>query len=105
MSEEEKEAIKFIQGEIKDLLNDIEYYKDYQNIIEKEEVHLKQTLLNLINKQQKVIDLMADVLNDFDYDKQCEECHTDICSASVDGTEYAKCIKEHFYKKVEKENE
>ena len=41
---------------------------------------------------------MAEVLNDFDYDKQCENCRTDICSASVDGTEYTHCIKEYFMK-------
>lgn len=57
--------------------------------------------LNYIDKLEKVVDLMADVLNDFDYDKQCEECHTDICSASADGTEYTRCIKEYFYKKTE----
>lgn len=53
MSEEEKEAIRYIQDEIKDLLKTIEYYKDMENILEKEEVHLKQTILNLIDKLQK----------------------------------------------------
>lgn len=51
-----------------------------------------------INKLKNVIDRMAEVLNDFDYDKQCENCMTDICSASVDGTEYTQCIKEFFMK-------
>ena len=51
-----------------------------------------------INKLNNVIDRMAEVLNDFDYDKQCESCRTDICSASVDGTEYTQCIKEYFMK-------
>ena len=38
---------------------------------------------------------------DFDYDKQCENCQTDICSASVDSTEYTKCIKEYLHRELE----
>lgn len=61
-----------------------------------------EKILKLIDKQTKVIDEMSEVLNDFDYDKQCESCRTDICSASVDGTGYTKCIKQYFIRKVEK---
>ena len=50
--------------------------------------------------KDKMIVLMAEVLNDFDYDKQCESCPADICSASVDGTGYTKCIIEYFEKKA-----
>lgn len=56
-----------------------------------------------LQKKDKIINEMAEVLNDFDYDKQCEICHTDICSASVDGTEYMKCIIEYFTNKVEED--
>ena len=97
--------------------------EEEKNAIEKSELSLKivkdskikgrvfydvsdlEVLLNLIQKQDteinklnNVIDRMAEVLNDFDYDKQCENCRTDICSASVDGTEYTHCIKEYFMK-------
>ena len=94
MNEQEKQAIKNAERilEKTTFLSDIGH-KDLE------------ILVDLINKQDKVISLMADVLNDFDYDKQCEECHTDICSASVDGTEYTRCIKEYYYKKAGGENE
>lgn len=68
-SEEEKEAIRYIQGEIKDLLNIIECFKEYQNILEKEEVHLKQTILNLIDKLQKE---NTELKEELDYYKQKE---------------------------------
>ena len=60
-------------------------------------------VLSELDKKDKIINEMAEVLNDFDYDKQCEICHTDICSASVDGTEYMKCIIEYFTNKVEED--
>ena len=97
LSEEEKKAIK-----------DLKEYLDWEELQGFSKLprdkHL-ETILNLIQKQDteinklnNVIDRMAEVLNDFDYDKQCESCRTDICSASVDGTEYTHCIREYFMK-------
>jgi len=71
--------------------------------IEKEHKEENGRLREEIDKKDKIINEMAEVLNDFDYDKQCEICHTDICSASVDGTEYMKCIIEYFTNKVEED--
>ncbi len=51
-----------------------------------------------INKLNNVIDRMAEVLSDFDYDKQCEDCRCDYCNAVEDTDEYMKCIKEYFMK-------
>lgn len=97
------------QAEIEDKNILIKYYeKLISNGFASQEItklnnKLIQTARAEIEKKDKIIDEMAEVLNDFDYDKQCESCHTDICSASVDGTEYTKCIIEYFTKKVERE--
>lgn len=91
--------------EINEHLGDIYTYKDLQDVENAEKERERMLLRGAIKKQdteinklKNVIDRMAEVLNDFDYDKQCESCRTDICSASVDGTEYTKCIKEYFMK-------
>lgn len=68
-------------------------FKELIHRIEKREYEL--------DKKDKIINEMAEVLNDFDYDKQCEICYPNICSASVDGTGYIKCIIEYFTNKVE----
>lgn len=93
MTEEEKKAIELLKQEPDYSLS--YYYRENAidivlKLLEKQESE--------INKLNNVIDKMAEILNNFDYDKQCESCRTDICSASVDGTEYIKCIKEYFMK-------
>lgn len=112
------EGCKFIdvaQSDLRIFLNlverqekDIENWKKYCNEQDEDIIAKNNKICDLefkvdkqdteINKLNNVIDRMAEVLNDFDYDKQCENCRTDICSASVDGTEYTHCIKEYFMK-------
>ena len=71
MTEEEKKAIEYL----KNCLND-EY--DFKNATRKKDKECYEIILNLIQKQDteinklnNVIDRMAEVLNDFDYDTQC----------------------------------
>lgn len=65
MTEEEKEGIKLIQGDIEDLLNDIENHKDYQNILEKEQIKLRKAVLNLIEKLQKENQELKEEIREF----------------------------------------
>ena len=58
------------------------------------------TLLNLIEKQDKIIDLMAKEMKnkEYEYEDMClysEDCHGEYCE---------QCIKEYFRKKVENES-
>lgn len=110
MSEDEKEnIIFFLKSEIAtgDLLystgSDIFYFKD-----------MLQKTLNLIEKQQKelekknkVIDLMAKMINSHDIDDDiCGQFGKDKdCSDFTDEELCVDCIKEYFYKKVEEKNE
>ena len=84
---------------MEELINKLKEFKAADDSAKDMEVAIKEVIEELQEKD-KIIDLMAEVLNDFDYDKQCEICPTDICSASVDGTEYTKCIIEYFTKKA-----
>lgn len=84
MSEEEKEGIKLIQGDIEDLLNDIENHKDYQNILEKEQIKLRKAVLNLIERLQKE-------------NKESKELYNKLLIG------YNKLVQE--YLELEKENE
>ena len=53
---EEIEAIQYLQNEIIDIQKDIDFHLDKENIISKEELKAKQTILNLISKLQKELD-------------------------------------------------
>ena len=93
MSEEEKEAIERIQKRIKD-------NEDYSTnqVWLTEDVRCARVVLNLIQKQEKIIDKMAEII---------EECRQNGCieSEEVDLGEIAgvQGIIEYFKKEVEKE--
>ena len=53
---EEIEAIQYLQNEIIDIQKDIDFHLDKENIIPKEELKAKQTILNLISRMQKELD-------------------------------------------------
>ena len=84
-----------------EIINKLKQFKASKGDKDAEEMEqaIKEAIEQLQEKD-KIIDVMAEVLNDFDYDKQCESCPTNICSASVDETGYTKCIIEYFTKKA-----
>ena len=53
---EEIEAIQYLQIEIIDIQKDIDFHLDKENIISKEELKAKQTILSLISKLLKELD-------------------------------------------------
>ena len=53
---EEIEAIQYLQNEIIDIQKDIDFHLDKENIISKEELKAKQTILSLIPKLQKELE-------------------------------------------------
>ena len=53
---EEIEAIQYLQNEIIDIQKDIDFHLDKENIISKEELKAKQTILSLISKLLKELD-------------------------------------------------
>ena len=99
MDEEEKEAIKEAKKQIEEAHN----FNDI-NIFMADTITLK-TLLNYIDKLQKVIDLMAFEiakntgscpLDSYDWkSKKCDNCNNT----------YKECFIEYFYKKAEEEND
>ena len=54
------------------------------------------TVLTLLEKKDKIIDLMAEKLKQFDYSQYCEvtNCNYPPCNKE-------KCIKQYFERKVE----
>lgn len=84
-----EEAIK----RLKDLVQDIEHRKMDCEAIE--------TVLNHLTKQEKMIELMALALAETEFDKCCDYCHTDVCTAHDDVDERAVCLKQYFEKKAE----
>lgn len=60
-----------------------------------------EIVLNHITKQEKMIELMALALAETEFDKCCDYCHTDVCTAHDDVDERAVCIKQYFEKKAE----
>lgn len=94
----EEEAIKGIERLIKwfEKLN-----KDYV-LVPEDKVYF-ETVLNLIKKQDKMIDEMAYYLSYFDIDEMCEKCDRCIgngCYADDDMEFKINCIKQYFENKV-----
>ena len=66
MTDEERTAIEIIKREIKELQTEIDIYKEDRYFYEEHLLHfllkekeVKELVLNLINKQEKAIDRMA----------------------------------------------
>lgn len=89
---EEKKAIEIVKNiEFKDLLDSWDAKENYDAI---------QVVLNLIEKQDKIIDLMADEINLQDIDESiCSKVEEKICD-EVELGRCSICIKEYFRKKV-----
>ena len=123
MTDEEKKAIKIIQKEIKELEMEIKACEENIDVDEPElafyiqQKETKETVLNLIQKQGKVIDEMANIFlktyRDWEVNRYIFQYH--ICSKlqnpkSEEKDCYAdiwdeescrECIKQYFYGKVE----
>lgn len=100
MTDEEKKAIKIIQREINELQMEIDARKEDRNFNDEPELafylqqkETKETVLNLIQKQEKVIDGMADKLSEY----------TCWNKDNLDMNKLAPIeeIKQYFYKKAE----
>ena len=79
-----------------ELIKRLKELKEEGAILGKDEV---KTILNLVEKQDKIIDLMAKEMKnkEYEYEDMClysEDCHGEYCE---------HCIKEYFRKKVENE--
>lgn len=99
VSEQEKEAIKYLKKHI----------IPYNNINGNLEFLVNDVLLNLIEKQQKVIDLMAEMLVKLDNEFEDGDCFILREFSDIDRClcwdKCTTCVKEYFYKKVEEEND
>lgn len=100
MNEKEKEAIE----KINKITEDCEYIcmqrnEDTELYSDKPVPYIEnRILLNLIEKQDKIINEMADEMADIDYDYMCGNwCGNET---GCDGEERATCIKKYFTKKV-----
>ena len=105
ISDKDKKAAKTLLNLIQKQDTEINSLKETIQKQEKSREHLKKQLKGQIavkdteiNKLNNVIDRMAEVLSDFDFDKQCENCRCDYCNAVEDTDEYMECIKEYFMK-------
>ena len=90
MNKEEKQAIEKLQS----------FFWYWESIKDTEEnINI---ILNLINKQEKVIDKMAESLEDnLFYFKQCENCKNNTM-VNYNKLKCKNCIKEHFLRRYNK---
>lgn len=79
---EEIESIQYLQNEIIDIQKTIDFYVDKKNIIFKEELKTKQTILNLISKLQKELDKKDKVIKELE--NKLEE-HIKFCKQEASG--------------------
>ena len=95
MSEEEKELVNNCKIWVQE--EDIDYTRWFG-------LNELSVLVNLIEKQDKIIDLMAEYLADIDFDECCAEIPEPCLGCSWEDYEpHTNCIKEYFRKKVENE--
>lgn len=108
MSKEEKKAIERLHKRIKDNEN-----YEINQVWLTDDVHAVNILLNLIEKQNKVINLMAEQIDKYkeiidDLSEGDIDCFIPDTYSNIDDCVKKKtcagCIKEYFYKKVEEEN-
>lgn len=101
MNEEEKKAIEQLENYIKEPYSlKIDERTGFTRVNTKFHLPSEKTIqiiLNLIEKQDKIIDLMAAEMKskEYEYEDMClysEDCHGEYCE---------HCIKEYFRKKVE----
>ncbi len=74
--------------------------------ITKQSKDISNNLLEL-QKKDKIIDLMAEILAGIDFDRMCEECKCCVgngCDADEDIDAYMDCIKQYFEKKARESN-
>ncbi len=97
MNEEEKKAIGWLSA---------------LDIKSEFEATNKEIILNLIEKQDKMIDYMAkhideqnDILTDYDHTISHIPCNTDVPLNKCVNDECENCIKEYFRKRVEEDGE
>jgi hypothetical protein len=102
-----------IEEAIEGLKNDIYGLKNFLTDTEKE-IWQKaiETVLNELEKKDKVIDEMAKYINNEEsgniYELTCtRECKNEKCRMSVGDNDLQeiKCIKEYFYKRVSEEDD
>ena len=74
-------------------------------IMAKEDAKYIKELKEKIEKQDKMIDFMAEYLADIDFDECCAEIPEPCLGCSWEDYEpHTQCIKEYFREKVENEN-
>ena len=111
MTDEEKKAIESLKG--KEISFKINWtpkqkatFEDVLGIKEFEENCIKvDILIKLINKLQKVIDLMAEELTEITGSCPLDRCDWENKKCDNCNNTYKKCFIEYFYKKVEEEND
>lgn len=105
MNGEEKELIKEFKEELNEDLKDIENVNDTFLMVT---MHNIEIIVNLIEKQEKVIDEMSEVIHlESDYGCSLTYCPAELENGilNFDKCNYhkdcLKCVKEYFYKEVE----
>lgn len=97
------EDIEVLEKELRNINNLIDYYT-FENLDYDKKYRMErfkkaiETLLNELEKQDKVIDLMLEEITDCEFEMKCSEC-TYECEKDYD--QLYQCNKEYFYKKVE----
>lgn len=96
MSEEEKKMLKIFKAQVEKEEREYFSVNTYTQLL----YDSHKTVLRLLEKKDKMIDLMAKEMKnkEYEYEDMClysEDCHGEYCE---------QCIKEHFRKKVENDN-
>ncbi len=87
MTEEEKKAIEYLTKDLKkaDML-EMTVHTDNESL---------RVVLNLIQRKDRQIDLMAEELSIFNHLSMCEDCEK-ICENDYKYTDCDYCIKQYF---------
>ena len=92
----------------------LQAYKEQEKVIqnlqkEVNEENKKCMILTVNDKfKEQVIDEMAEILSDFEFDRMCENCECCVgngCNAHEDIDFYKDCIKQYFINKVKENKE
>lgn len=109
MNEKEKKAIEKLKQTTQQCHNSKECWENESCpdcYVEVEDILAIDTILNLIDKQNKVIDEMARMINSYDIDEDlCRQTGTNpTCNDFEDPEMCINCIKQYFIRKVEEDD-
>ena len=92
--------LEYLQLKIDDGVHKIQYNELLHDEKTIDCLNAIENLLSRLKTAERMNDVMAEELSDLDFDRMCENCRYDYCTA-----ETIKCIKEWARKKVEDEKD